>query len=271
MFWRPLRERGRARNRQRRSRRASRRRAPPRCRRVARRRQGRRRAPCPRPTTPIRTEPPEQNRSRASHCFPSCLFPKYIRSYFLSIIKSGSQEALTGGRKSMIMNFTMGRSRVTHAALSAALLMLASWSGPRRPVQAAHRLHRDLRLRLGDDRARRGHFRQTRTRCRRDADGHQYQHSPAIVSDSIQIGGPTLSTVFLQAVDGGLDLVAVAGASVMDPVANDLIVAVGRTGVRVKDPKDFVGKKVGAPGDRRLPPRAVSQMAGQRRASTRKA
>ena len=40
---------------------------------------------------------------------------------------------------------------------------------------------------------------------------------PAIVSDSIQIGGPT-STVFLQAVDGGLDLVAIAGASVMDPV-----------------------------------------------------
>src|SRR5476651_47598 len=37
----------------------------------------------------------------------------------------------------------------------------------------------------------------------------------AIVSDSIQIGGPT-ETVFLQAVDGGLDLVAVDGASRMD-------------------------------------------------------
>src|SRR5450755_4610649 len=36
---------------------------------------------------------------------------------------------------------------------------------------------------------------------------------PAIVSDSIQIGGPT-EPVFLQAVDGGLDLVAIAGASV---------------------------------------------------------
>src|SRR6476661_7487217 len=37
----------------------------------------------------------------------------------------------------------------------------------------------------------------------------------AILSNSIQVGGPT-STVFLQAVDGGLDLVAIAGASVMN-------------------------------------------------------
>jgi NitT/TauT family transport system substrate-binding protein len=70
---------------------------------------------------------------------------------------------------------------------------------------------------------------------------------PAIVSDSIQIGGPT-ATVFLQAVDGGLDLVAVEGASVMDPVSNGLIAAVARNGVTIKDAKDFVGKKVGAPG-----------------------
>ncbi len=70
---------------------------------------------------------------------------------------------------------------------------------------------------------------------------------PAIVSDSIQIGGPT-ATVFLQAVDGGLDLVAVEGASVMDPVANGAVAAVARTGVTIKDAKDFVGKKVGAPG-----------------------
>ena len=70
---------------------------------------------------------------------------------------------------------------------------------------------------------------------------------PAIVSNSIQIGGPT-ATVFLQAVDGGLDLVAVEGASVMDPVANGAVAAVARTGVTIKDAKDFVGKKVGAPG-----------------------
>ena len=70
---------------------------------------------------------------------------------------------------------------------------------------------------------------------------------PAIVSDSIQIGGPT-ATVFLQAVEGGLDLVAINGASVMDPVANGAIAAVARNGVSIKEAKDFVGKKVGAPG-----------------------
>jgi NitT/TauT family transport system substrate-binding protein len=70
---------------------------------------------------------------------------------------------------------------------------------------------------------------------------------PAIVSDSIQIGGPT-ATVFLQAVDGGLDLVAIEGASVMDPVSSGLVAAVARNGVAINDPKDFVGKKVGAPG-----------------------
>ena len=70
---------------------------------------------------------------------------------------------------------------------------------------------------------------------------------PAIVSDSIQIGGPT-APVFLQAVGGGLDLVAVAGASVMDPAVSTSVAAVARTGVSIKSAKDFVGKKVGAPG-----------------------
>jgi len=69
----------------------------------------------------------------------------------------------------------------------------------------------------------------------------------AILSGSIQIGGPT-STVFLQAVDGGLDLVAVAGASVMNPTSNANITAFVRNGLTIKEPKDFVGKKVGAPG-----------------------
>ena len=69
----------------------------------------------------------------------------------------------------------------------------------------------------------------------------------AIVSNSIQIGGPT-STVFLQAADGGLDLVAVAGASVMNPSSNVNIAAFARNGITIKEPKDFVGKKVGAPG-----------------------
>src|ERR1700712_3049006 len=69
----------------------------------------------------------------------------------------------------------------------------------------------------------------------------------AILSNSIQIGGPT-STVFLQAADGGLDLVAVAGASVMNPTSNANITAFVRNGITIKEPKDFVGKKVGAPG-----------------------
>jgi NitT/TauT family transport system substrate-binding protein len=69
----------------------------------------------------------------------------------------------------------------------------------------------------------------------------------AILSDSIQIGGPTES-VFLQAVDGGLDLVAVDGASRMDPISNQAIAAFARNGATLKEPKDFVGKKVGAPG-----------------------
>jgi len=69
----------------------------------------------------------------------------------------------------------------------------------------------------------------------------------AILSNSIQVGGPT-STVFLQAVDGGLDLVAIAGASVMNPTSNNGITAFVRNGITIKEPKDFVGKKVGAPG-----------------------
>jgi NitT/TauT family transport system substrate-binding protein len=69
----------------------------------------------------------------------------------------------------------------------------------------------------------------------------------AILSNSIQIGGPT-STVFLQAADGGLDLVAVTGASIMNPSSNANIAAFVRNGITIKEPKDFVGKKVGAPG-----------------------
>ena len=53
----------------------------------------------------------------------------------------------------------------------------------------------------------------------------------AILSNSIQIGGPT-STVFLQAADGGLDLVAIGGATVMSPVTNNNISAFVRNGER---------------------------------------
>lgn len=69
----------------------------------------------------------------------------------------------------------------------------------------------------------------------------------ALLSNSIQIGGPTTS-VFLQAADGGLDLVAVGGASIMNERTAALTSVFGRTGVSFKEPKDFAGKKVGAPG-----------------------
>jgi NitT/TauT family transport system substrate-binding protein len=68
----------------------------------------------------------------------------------------------------------------------------------------------------------------------------------ALLSNSLQVGGPTPS-VFLQAVDGGLDLVGVAGGSVTDKSVSAAGVVV-RTGVEVKKPEDFIGKKVGAPG-----------------------
>jgi NitT/TauT family transport system substrate-binding protein len=69
----------------------------------------------------------------------------------------------------------------------------------------------------------------------------------ALLSNSIQIGGPTPS-VFLQAVDGGLDLVAVAGASVSAKSTADTAAIVTPPGSSIKSAKDFVGKKVGAPG-----------------------
>lgn len=69
----------------------------------------------------------------------------------------------------------------------------------------------------------------------------------ALLSNSIQIGGPTPS-VFLQAVDGGLDLVAVEGASSTAHSTSDSVGVVVPAGSSIKAAKDFVGKKVGAPG-----------------------
>lgn len=69
----------------------------------------------------------------------------------------------------------------------------------------------------------------------------------ALLSNSIQIGGPTPS-VFLQAVDGGLDLVAVAGASSSSKSTADIAAVVARPGSGIRQARDFIGKKVGAPG-----------------------
>jgi NitT/TauT family transport system substrate-binding protein len=68
----------------------------------------------------------------------------------------------------------------------------------------------------------------------------------ALQSDSLQIGGPTAS-VFLQAVDGGLDLVLVSGGG----LTSKTITAFGlvaRPGAGIKGAGDCVGRKIGVPG-----------------------
>jgi NitT/TauT family transport system substrate-binding protein len=68
----------------------------------------------------------------------------------------------------------------------------------------------------------------------------------ALQSDSLQLGGPTPS-VFLQAVDGGLDLVVVAGGGVTSKTITGFGL-VARAGSGIKTPQDCVGKKIGVPG-----------------------
>jgi NitT/TauT family transport system substrate-binding protein len=68
----------------------------------------------------------------------------------------------------------------------------------------------------------------------------------ALVSGSLQIGMST-PTVLLQAKEGGLDLVAIAGATRMLK-ANPSISLVVRKGVEVKTAADVKGKKIGVPG-----------------------
>ena len=68
----------------------------------------------------------------------------------------------------------------------------------------------------------------------------------AIQSDSLQIGGPTPS-VYLQAVDGGLDHVVVAGGGVTSKSVTGFGL-VAKAGSGIKTAQDCVGKKVGVPG-----------------------
>jgi NitT/TauT family transport system substrate-binding protein len=69
---------------------------------------------------------------------------------------------------------------------------------------------------------------------------------PALVSNSIQIGGTT-PPVLLQAIDSGLDLVAVGTGSTYDNTKN-YIGIVGKAGANIKSAQDLVGKKFGVPG-----------------------
>lgn len=68
----------------------------------------------------------------------------------------------------------------------------------------------------------------------------------AMHSGSIEIGGTTV-TVLLQAIDGGLDLMAVAGAGVANKDSTNSGILV-RTGLELSGPADFAGKRMGTPG-----------------------
>ena len=68
----------------------------------------------------------------------------------------------------------------------------------------------------------------------------------ALQSDSLQIGGPTPS-VLLQAIDGGLDLVVLAGGGVTSK-AFTAFALVARAGANIHGAADCVGKKIGVPG-----------------------
>lgn len=68
----------------------------------------------------------------------------------------------------------------------------------------------------------------------------------ALQSGSMQIGGPT-TTVLLQAVDGGLDHVAIVGSGMVKK-GHNTFGAVARAEAPIEGAKAFEGKKVGAPG-----------------------
>jgi NitT/TauT family transport system substrate-binding protein len=69
---------------------------------------------------------------------------------------------------------------------------------------------------------------------------------PALVANSAQIGCIT-TTTFVQAVDGGLDLVAIAGGSVISHQLNNTALVAGADS-NIHAAQDLVGRKVGVPG-----------------------
>jgi NitT/TauT family transport system substrate-binding protein len=68
----------------------------------------------------------------------------------------------------------------------------------------------------------------------------------ALVSGSAEIGAPS-TPVFIQAVDGGIDLVALAGTGLATPTGRNEAV-VGRIGAPISGPADLVGRRIGVPG-----------------------
>jgi NitT/TauT family transport system substrate-binding protein len=67
----------------------------------------------------------------------------------------------------------------------------------------------------------------------------------ALVSNSAQVGGPT-PTVLLQATEGGLDIVVIAGCDVYPTSSRSGVLA--RPGSNIRGAQDLAGKKVGVPG-----------------------
>jgi NitT/TauT family transport system substrate-binding protein len=68
----------------------------------------------------------------------------------------------------------------------------------------------------------------------------------SLVSGSIGIGG-MVSTTFLQAVSGGLDLVVISGGSVTSPTAQNIALIAG-SNTNIHTAQDMIGHRVGMPG-----------------------
>ena len=69
-------------------------------------------------------------------------------------------------------------------------------------------------------------------------------NAPALISGSVEVAGPTMTSL-LEAIDAGLDLVVFAGGAVY-PLDKDMLVA--RAGSGIEKPTDLKGKRVGVPG-----------------------
>ena len=68
----------------------------------------------------------------------------------------------------------------------------------------------------------------------------------ALASSSLQIGGTT-APVTLQAIEAGIDLVILGGGGVTAK-GQDEAAVLAHEGTNIREPKDFVGKRVGTPG-----------------------
>lgn len=68
----------------------------------------------------------------------------------------------------------------------------------------------------------------------------------ALQSGSIDLAGTTLP-VFLQAVDSGLDLVAIAGSGSTLPTDKNFAIVV-KNDINISKPEDYAGKRIGVPG-----------------------